>query len=59
LGMLMSATDFCGTDLWCVRLLAKHSLVERRSLEEWLRFKQKRLNALSQLASEVASDMGL
>ena len=59
LGLLMSTTDFWGTDLWCIRLLAKHSLVERHSLEEWLRFKRKRLHALSQVAMEVTSELGL
>jgi len=59
LGMLMTAADFFGTDLWCIRLLAKHSIGERHSLEEWLNFKRNRLRTLSQIASEVATEMGL
>ena len=59
LGMLMSAPDFFGTDLWCIRLLAKHSIGERHSLEEWLEFKRNRLRTLSKFASEVANEMGL
>ena len=59
LGMFTSAADFFGIDLWCIRLLAKHSIGERHSLEEWLEFKRNRLRTLSQTASEVATEMGL
>jgi hypothetical protein len=57
LGMLMTAPDFWGTDLWCIRLLARHSLLERSALEQWLEFKRKRLSALNEMAAEVAKEM--
>jgi hypothetical protein len=59
LGMFMTATDFWGTDLYCIRLLARHSLVARGPLEQWLVFKQKRLGALSAMAAEVGQEMGM
>lgn len=59
LGMLMSATDFWGTDFWCIRLLAKHQLIEQSSLEGWLGFKQSRLRTLTLMASEVATELEL
>jgi hypothetical protein len=59
IGMLMSGSEWYGTDLLCIRLLAKHSLVERSRLEEWLKFKQHRLRRLSEMADEVANEMGV
>ena len=59
LGFLLTAPDFFGTDLWCIRLLARHALLDRTSLEQWLDFKRKRLGVLSNMANEVAKEMGV
>ena len=59
LGFLLTTPDFFGTDLWCIRLLARHALLERSSLEQWLDFKRKRLSVLSNMANEVAKEMGV
>jgi hypothetical protein len=59
LGMLMTGSEWWGTDLLCIWLLAKHSLVERSRLEEWIKFKQHRLQRLSAMADQVAHEMGV
>jgi len=57
--MLMTGSEWWGTDLLCLRLLAQHSLAERSHVQQWLKFKQQRLRGLTEMADQVAKEVGV
>ena len=58
LSMIVTDPSSLNADLLAIRLLGRHGLADRKWLRQWLEFKLERLEERSQLANEVATEIG-
>ena len=57
LQMLVTHTDAYDTDLWCIRLLARHQLCDTQWLLQWLDFKRERYERYLKFARELRAEL--